>query len=76
MCSVAYYPLIGHSIVSQIHTAPDSLSSCSVFKPEISLLCDAEPERNGHQLYQRILRGTPGDLHFPGQGNVAKFVPY
>lgn len=33
MRSVAYYPLIRHSIVSQIHTVPD-YSSCTTSKPE------------------------------------------
>lgn len=59
MFSIAYYPLIEHSIGSQIHTAPDSLSSCTTFKPENNLLPVTKPEGNRYRQYQKLPQWDP-----------------
>lgn len=77
-CSVAYYPLTGHSVSSQIHTAPDSMSSCTTFKPEVNPLCVAEAEEQAPAVPKAstvVPQVGAGRLHFPLQRNVPNFVP-
>lgn len=79
MCSLVYYPPIGHSTSSQIHTAPDSPPSCATFKPEKE---PAVYRRTREERAPAVPKAPPvvppvstGSLHLPGQGNVARFVP-